>query len=253
MKVSISSFILLTIMMLLPLSVKAAGHVTFLNVDNDAVYFATAEIQAEPLPSCVIDKINSKYAVSLNTEMGRAIYSLLITAMASKQAISVASAGDCDAVDGVQRATGLSIVPIIEATQEDKSQSLYLYAFDDTKLGRIVNTSDTDKFYYLSISDSTELKLYTKPDPGQQYIYYSSSSCTGTAHFRYPNKVGNHKLHNDGQFYRSANQPSTIRVLSLRHTMGTCMEYDYVSSGMYQLSPHSIGLCGIGFCKIKEG
>ena len=107
---------LLTTALLIPNFVFAAAQVNYLNVDGDTVHFSTAEAKTATAPQCAVAETNDKFAVSLNSEAGRAMYSLLVTAMASKQAVSVKSAQDCAAVAGVERAKGVSIVPVVEET-----------------------------------------------------------------------------------------------------------------------------------------
>ena len=101
--------------------VYAAAQINYLNVDSEAVYFSTAEVKPTTAPQCAVAATNDRYAVSLNTKTGRAIYSLLITAMASKQSVSIESAQDCADIEGLERAKGVTIVPVVAAHQEENS------------------------------------------------------------------------------------------------------------------------------------
>ena len=92
-------------------SVFAAALVDYLNVDGNAVHFSIAESKTQTPPQCAVAETNDKFAVSLNTEAGRAMYSLLITAMSTKQGVSVKTAGDCADIAGIERASSVSIQP----------------------------------------------------------------------------------------------------------------------------------------------
>ncbi|WP_281556442.1 hypothetical protein [Thalassomonas sp. RHCl1] len=89
----------------------AAAKVNYLNVDGDSVHFSTAEAKSAVSPSCVVADTDDRFAVSLRTEAGRAMYSLLITAMSSDVPVTVTSAADCGDVFGLERAQSVSIAP----------------------------------------------------------------------------------------------------------------------------------------------
>ncbi|WP_448566714.1 hypothetical protein [Thalassotalea ganghwensis] len=90
------------------------ANINYLNVEANKVTFSLTENKTHSMPSCAITETNQQYGVSLLTESGRAMYSLLITAMSTKQAVSVVSANDCADVDGVERALSVSVEPVIE-------------------------------------------------------------------------------------------------------------------------------------------
>ena len=94
---------------LFALDADAAGKVNYLNVDGDYVHFATTEAKTSASPECVIAGTNEHFTTSLKTESGRAIYSLLITAMTTEQGVSVTSAQDCNDVAGIERAKAVQI------------------------------------------------------------------------------------------------------------------------------------------------
>lgn len=94
-------------------NLAAAGKVNYLNVNGDVVHFATDTAKSVASPSCATAETNERFTVSLQTESGRGMYSLLVTAMASDLALEVESAQDCAVAPGVERALGVSIVPVI--------------------------------------------------------------------------------------------------------------------------------------------
>ncbi|WP_448566716.1 hypothetical protein [Thalassotalea ganghwensis] len=101
-----------------PFIAQASSKISYLNVDGNNVHFALAGDKAHTIPSCAVAETNQHYGVSLLTEAGRAMYSLLITAMSTKQAVTVVSANDCSDVDGVERAQSVNLIPDIK---KDKS------------------------------------------------------------------------------------------------------------------------------------
>ncbi|MCP4985487.1 MAG: hypothetical protein GY928_05265 [Colwellia sp.] len=102
--------------------VFSAAQINYLNIDGDAVHFSISEDKPDAPPACVVEESNDRYAVSLDSEAGRAIYSLLITAMASKQPVTVEGSQDCNNVDGIERAQGVSISPVFEEQESNKVQ-----------------------------------------------------------------------------------------------------------------------------------
>jgi len=87
---------------------QAAGTVDFLKIDKDIVLFSTTETKASS-PTCVATENADNWAVSLKSESGRAIYSLIVTAMAKELALDVDSAGDCADAEGLERASGVNL------------------------------------------------------------------------------------------------------------------------------------------------
>lgn len=98
----------------------AAGKVNYLNVNGDIVHFATDAAKAVASPGCVVADTSERFTMSLQTESGRGMYSLLVTAMASNLALEVESALDCAVSPGIERALGVSVAPVIEEKKSDK-------------------------------------------------------------------------------------------------------------------------------------
>ncbi|WP_281560847.1 hypothetical protein [Thalassomonas sp. RHCl1] len=93
----------------------AAGKITYLNVVDDVVYFTTDEAKVSA-PACVVAENAQQWTVSLNNKTGRALYSLLVTAMAGKQAINIETGSDCGDISGIERAKGISLQPVNSET-----------------------------------------------------------------------------------------------------------------------------------------
>ncbi|WP_281559731.1 hypothetical protein [Thalassomonas sp. RHCl1] len=129
-------FLLPVILILLCQSAVAAGKVNYLNVVNDLVYFSTDEIKASS-PSCVLAESANQWTISLETKTGRALYSLLVSAMSADQAVSVESGADCADVTGIERAKGISLQP---ANSQTGSTGVTWAGYTDQFQGHFVGT-----------------------------------------------------------------------------------------------------------------
>jgi hypothetical protein len=228
-----------------------AQQINFLNVEGSNVYFSTTTSKAASAPSCAIADTNEQYAVSLATENGRAVYSLLIMAMASGQAIDVQSAGDCADVTGLERANSVSITPVIKSAGEGKS--LYLYQGDGiTKLGRVVSALDQDSILYLHNDDKTQLRLYEKEITVKPYtVYFTGENCTGTAFSNRANFTFYNEHYNNGKTYHAGSSSRDYSKKSHMVTSGTCYTSSSTMNGV-PIAPRTIGICGVGHCKLIE-
>ena len=166
----------------------AAGKITYLNVVDDTVYFATDETKGST-PACVAFETTEQWTVSLSNKTGRAIYSLLVTAMAGKQAINVETGDDCGDIAGIERAKGISLQPVNEAIGISADvKGLYLFQGDGvTKVGRIAEVLSPTSFYYLPLGGGDRFELYDSEAMAanikqETYVYFETSNCTGTAY-----------------------------------------------------------------------
>lgn len=94
-------FFILPLVFCLP--VYAGALVNYLDVNQGMVVFSTDESKSTTSPACVEPANTTSWALSLTSENGRAIYSMLMTAMASNLSISVESASDCQDFSGYER------------------------------------------------------------------------------------------------------------------------------------------------------
>ena len=230
-------------------STFASSQVDYLNVEGDVVYFSLAEEKSHALPSCATaTENNDKYTVLLTSETGRALYSLLITAMASKQGVSVNSANDCNAVSGVERAQGVSIVPEVGESQ-GLITSLYLYKSDGvTKLGRVINTANDNVFYYLSEGQNTQLSKYTKEVFYNKTIYFTSTNCGGNPYLGDGNTAAFKTSYRNGYKFKSGSVRNQRTVKS--RMSGNCSAY---SNKKYLYDTTAIvDICGGQDCIIKD-
>jgi hypothetical protein len=92
---------------------QAVGTVDFLKIDKDMVLFSTTVAKTNASPTCVTTDNADIWAVSLKSESGRAMYSLIVTAMAKDLGLDVESANDCADAEGVERAGGVNMTPVV--------------------------------------------------------------------------------------------------------------------------------------------
>ena len=83
---------------------EAAGNVTSLNVEQQVVTFITSEAKSQSSPACMAAEHANKWTVSLDSQSGRATYSMLITAMSLNIPVNVETANDCADATGLERA-----------------------------------------------------------------------------------------------------------------------------------------------------
>lgn len=228
----------------------SASQITYLNVDNGFVHFSTQTSKAASAPSCAVSDSNEQYAVSLANENGRAVYSLLITAMASSQEIDVISAGDCADVSGVERAKSVSLTPVIRSTVE--SQSLYLYKADGiTEIGPIIGASGADSILYRDNADHTQYKSYQRDSSiSSQNVYFTGENCTGSAYVTVVSSLFSNESYNDGNFYYSKSTRKVFSRKSVLYRNGNCVSSPNPSHFGYEFTPKSRGICGFGHCRI---
>ena len=234
----------------LPLTIAfdtfAAGHVNYLNVKGDIVHFAVDEAKAQESPACVASENADRFSVSRKTEAGRAMYSLLITAMAGDLALNVESALDCADTAGIERALGASIAPADKVSEP--SGNLYLYTGDGkTRLGQIMQTEGTDVFYYYNPANEILLEKYQAVVSGST-LYFDEADCSGNAYINYNPGTTYHRYLEQ---YISLESTAQIDFNSKSYLGGeTCYEDNRLRK-YYKVKYTSHGLCGVKACMIK--
>ncbi|WP_281560848.1 hypothetical protein [Thalassomonas sp. RHCl1] len=232
----------------------AAGKITYLNVVDDTVYFTTDEAKAST-PGCVVTENAQQWTVSLNNKTGRALYSLLVTAMAGKQAINVETGADCGDITGIERAKGISLQPATEtASTSANGKALYLFQGDGvTKVGRIAEVLSPTTFYYLPVGNEEQFAFYDSGARFEEgYMYFDGPDCSGNVagNKNFLEKIFRNKHYNDGRLYQAGsllNFPMQSYLLS----DGTCQAN--VTTGIYMtIKEYTDPLCGDYACVIKE-
>lgn len=244
----------LSVLFFLSFPTLASSQINFLNIVGDVVEFSLVDGKEHQIPQCVSSENADLYAVSLTSESGRAIYSLLITAMASQQAISVETDGSCIEQYDVEHAKGVNIHP--KVTSEIKGTSaLYLFKGDgNTMVGRIVSANN-GLYYYASVDNLANVGLYDHSRyVDNKKIYFESTDCTGTPYTESSAIMLSNPLYQDGHLIRTvsgAERRSRLLKSVLKHDIEICYT---VSSSVYV---YEAGLtedpvCGDKPCIVKE-
>ena len=92
-----------SILFIASFNLYASAKVSFLSVKNDVVYFSIAADKEQTSPGCVAAENSDLWGVSLLETTGRAMYSIIVTAMAADHEISIETANDCEASAGFER------------------------------------------------------------------------------------------------------------------------------------------------------
>lgn len=230
----------------------ASGKINFLNIEADKVYFSTVTEKVGVRPTCANAENLTKWAVSLTSNTGQAIYSMLVTAMAGGMPISVVSANDCADVDGVERPLGVSISPDI--TSKELVGVLNLYTGDEAiKLGRVVSAANNSEIYFHNLS-TERLEYYKFPNVAT--VNFKLPSCQGEGYSLSPGNIPQnfyHPMYEDGAYLRVNGSSQTLKIYSVLDSSGVCTERNNPSfSTFYPFEMWSHQLCGSSPCKFKE-
>lgn len=245
---------LLLVVSFFSLPLLAAGKLNYLNVDGDTVYFSTDELKTHSLPACVNSENDALYSLSLSSHSGRAIYALLMTAMASTQAISVTSAQACNHVEGVESARRVEVIPDMPE-QTASNSGLFVYKGDGTtKVGPVVNVPGTDSiiFWWAEAKKMLSMNL-SRPFYGiaPQTIFFAEPNCSGEA---YGNNSSTYAavynpFFNNGRAYELY-EPGNKQTSSYLNTEGTCIA-NVRSKNVSKLNPTTTEVCGEYPCILK--
>lgn len=82
----------------------AKGAVDFVEINKDIVVFSTTAEKTAVSPACVVPETSSQWTINLNSQSGRATYTMLITAMSTGNKVNIETAGDCGLIPGIERA-----------------------------------------------------------------------------------------------------------------------------------------------------
>ncbi|MDF2176849.1 hypothetical protein P2G88_01110 [Aliiglaciecola sp. CAU 1673] len=234
---------------------QAGGQVNYLNIQGNTVVFSTDESKLPPSPACVVSAQQDKWAVSLQSEAGRAVYALLITALSGKLPIDVTSAQDCADADGIERPETLSLTQTNADTQ-GAAKPLQLYKGDgETYLGRIVNT-ESWQYLYLSPNNPYRFLGYNPPAINP-YLYFEQTDCKGTAKLLTHNSSTPFfsENFNGGKLFNTTTNGRNVNRQSLLKTeTGECSNTTPIWGALYDLDlEYEHPLCGRSPCIIKEG
>ncbi|WP_102796399.1 hypothetical protein [Bowmanella denitrificans] len=160
----------LAISLLISQPVLAAATVQSLDVSEDLVVFSLNEAKTSQVPACVADNLKDKWAIRLTNESDKAMYALLMTAMATKSSLSVVSANHC-AVEGYESPGNIKILPSAPISAP-KRKVLQTVAYG------IRYFDDNPSYPYKYISGCQILKTLTNPSlNNRNYMSVQNRDC----------------------------------------------------------------------------
>jgi|GEM_PF-5577492 len=235
----------------------AGAKVNYLNVEGDLISFTTEETKTAASPACVAAETANLWSVSLSSQNGRTLYSLLATSLAGNLDVTVASAQDCADVDGIERAKSISITPATvtetsPASASGASNGAYLYTGDGlTKLGPIISVANS-YIYYASANNPRKLEYY-KPVVQSRTLEFAQSDCQGAAYERSANFVYYHESYNGGQYMKSDDTAVSVRKVSYLDN-GVCTNYSSpYNQNLYPVDTSYVDpLCGQHACLLMK-
>lgn len=238
--------LLISLLLFSPVAL-AGGKLTDLQIDKEVVIFSTTQIKPLPNLACVANDAADKWTASLKTESGRAIYSLLVTALSKNLALEVSGAGDCADKDGIERSEGVKLL-MVSTPVVSQAKTVGMYKADGvTRIGTVINIVRNNEWYYADQAGvQTAKNYYLKND----HIYFSEVGCKGIA-LGDGSKAVRHSSYNGGRFYLAdTSSPSQPIKSQMDHT-GHCSDYRNSIAG-FKLIEGEDPLCGANTCLIKE-
>lgn len=130
---------------------NANDEVQNLKVDGNLVTFTAGTGTSEPVLACENEETTHLWGFSLDSASGKAMYSMLVTAIASNRGVSVSTANDCVDDSGIERAQSIELGSIIDSESIQQSPTFDIVAYGEHRSG---------KCYSLLNSKSPSGKLY---------------------------------------------------------------------------------------------
>ena len=233
-----------------------ANQVTYLEVNGDTVTFATDEVKQHTLPGCVAAGNEDKWSISLASDSGRAMYSLILTAMAKSgtMGLAVNSANDCAVSVGVERTASVNLTQAA-GSSSSLTGRIGVYKWDlETRVGTLANLDGFSTFTYIDGSENVtgkRLSAYYRVND----IHFETTDCTGTPYIAdTPYTHISNPGYLRGKFVRrdSASGQSLKMSSKLAAGDGECKTTNHTKT-WYQImdsTPHDV--CGEGPCIMKE-
>lgn len=238
-------------------ALNAAGTIDHLSVDNDVVIFSTTEAKTAALPACASVEQADNWSISLNTQAGRAMYTLITTAIAKEMAVAIASAQDCADTGTIERAARIDLtVPSNQAVSLDtQGGAIGVYKHDGvTQIGTYAYTSSTS-IHYVPVGGDYRIHSFRSQTRINDVFYFTEDNCTGemwTVNNRYTYiPTQNVSFDPDRWFVSSGNETSFARESYIQSGLGhECQDSSGTSDG-YLLLPFEQQPCGTGPCILK--
>ncbi|WP_194867676.1 hypothetical protein [Pseudoalteromonas sp. PPB1] len=163
---------------LLSSTAMAASQISQLNVSGDVAIFTLEAPKTHTVPGCVTAENQNKWAVSLSSLQGQALYSLLVTAVSKDKLVSVLSAQRCESVADVEQVQGLNLSS--NKLNTNSASDTWIYKGDKvTKIGKVV-TIEGNTFTYVPVDGTLKVHNYTPSiAPGLSSFTFLDAECKG--------------------------------------------------------------------------
>ncbi|MCV2884323.1 hypothetical protein OE749_06415 [Aestuariibacter sp. AA17] len=231
------------------MSASHASYVQTLKVKGNHVLFSTSA-ERQQHAACVTNENEQFWSLSLNTESGRASYSLLMLALDQSKSVNIEPANDCADISGVERAESINVNFSSMNTTANTGKIAAMVTGDEKhQVGIIITAFSKDRWAYVGNTATSELQYYdAKPSLSQ--VYYSGSNCTGTP-------LSEHTIHQWNPYFANGNYVQgnlnntvtgyrSIRNLSTQ----ACQNSSNSAKNMYILEEAPHPLCGTRPCKV---
>ncbi|KZN68255.1 hypothetical protein N473_07465 [Pseudoalteromonas luteoviolacea CPMOR-1] len=241
-------------------SAVAASSIKQLDVLGQTVTFTLAEPKSHQVPNCVSAQNHEKWAVNLNSLQGQAVYSLLVTAIAKEQLVSVQSANACESITDVEQVKNISLM-VNNAIVNSNVPAIY-DGSGMNKVGKIVRFQN-GIYEYVPIDGATDVERYINYTTDS--FYFLDSECKGELYSQnFSRTYRDRKLYSErfGSFFGYSDPDDTNNYLNsqgaktvYQYNNGACLQQNGTASGFsygaLRLVPTTHPLCGDKPCIIK--
>ncbi|OCQ18319.1 hypothetical protein A7985_24225 [Pseudoalteromonas luteoviolacea] len=248
-----------------------------IELNGDFVRFSLHADKSHPLPSCVstIPELKNTWSFYLNDSHGKAMYTMLMTAVAKQQKITATSALSCNEQIELVSGIELAVSAPTDVTADADDGKAYLYKSDGfTKVGLVLNGIHTGRLpgemvsspigytgqlLYVPLDNPTILREYSLGF-SQNMTYYPDASCKSTPYIHGYNQsdqligVNYYQKEHEGLngFYRANLSKLGSAVSSQWYYVdeGACKPTG-TPNPAYALEPAIHPVCGSSLCIVK--
>ncbi|MCH2058017.1 MAG: hypothetical protein MK214_15670 [Thalassotalea sp.] len=108
---------------------NANDEVQNLKVDGNLVTFTAGTGTSEPVLACVTEETTHLWGFSLDSASGKAMYSMLVTAIASNRGVNVSTANDCVDDSGIERAQSIELGAVFKNVTTEATSKFEIVAY----------------------------------------------------------------------------------------------------------------------------
>ena len=261
------------------------SQLTSVEIVDDRVIFSLHTAKSHPIASCAANSASTKesWTFSLGAPSGRAMYSLLMTAVAKQQKVQVTTANTCLQQIEVASGVRLAVTQAPVSSGGSDSGKVYLYKGDGvTKVGTVIDSNapgrtvgesggmpNTGVIRYVPIEDPTLVRDYALTHFNESSIMFTDPQCQNEAYYHihdaqkqnaYYTGVNSFMIANsniNGFFQANLNLKmsdfgTTKKGYFINHGRCTLQHNSVVHyTSYYKLEPAIHPVCGASLCQIK--